>query len=126
MPLVTLTLHTSVPATTRRQWLDAVHNALLAVGVPPDDRFQRVIALDDASFVFDARYPDTARPRGRDFVIVELLWSVGRSIKVKRQFLQHLTSAWTEAGHDPEQMMLVFKETAWENWSFAGGRLPHV
>jgi len=126
MPFVTLTLHESVSAPTRRQWLDAVHDALRSVGVPADDRFQRVIALDDSSFVFDAGYPDAARPRDRRFVIVEVLWSLGRSVKVKRQFLQHLTTAWTEAGHDPEQLMLVFKETAWENWSFAGGRLLHA
>jgi hypothetical protein len=126
MPFVTLTVHESVPVPTRRQWLDAVHDALRSVGVPADDRFQRVITLADADFVFDAGYPDTARPRDRRFVIVEVLWSLGRSVKVKRQFLQHLVTAWTEAGHDPEQLMLVFKETAWENWSFAGGRLLHA
>jgi len=126
MPLVTLTLHESVPAATRGQWLKAVHDALVAVGVPANDRFQRVIALDDASFVFDDGYPDAVRPRDRRFAIVELLWSQGRSVKVKRQFLQHLATSWAKAGHDPEQLMLVFKETAWENWSFAGGRLLHA
>jgi hypothetical protein len=25
-------------------------------------------------------------------------------------------------GLDTEQVMVVFKETAWENWSFGGGR----
>ena len=29
-------------------------------------------------------------------------------------------------GVDPEQVMIVFKETAWENWSFGGGRLLHA
>lgn len=32
----------------------------------------------------------------------------------------------TRAGLDTEQVMLVFKETAWENWSFGGGRLIHT
>jgi phenylpyruvate tautomerase PptA (4-oxalocrotonate tautomerase family) len=126
MPLVTLTVHDSTPAAQRRQLLDAVHNALVAVGVPPADRFQRVIALDGDSFVVDPGYPDAARPRDARFAIVEVLWSVGRSVKIKRQFLQHLGTALVEAGHDPENLMLVFKETAWENWSFAGGRLLHA
>ena len=30
------------------------------------------------------------------------------------------------AGTAPEDVMLVFVETAWENWAFAGGRLLHA
>ena len=29
-------------------------------------------------------------------------------------------------GFDPENVMVVFKETTWENWSFAGGRMLHT
>ena len=51
---------------------------------------------------------------------------VGRSVKVKRQMLAELVRLWEAAGLDAEQLMLVFKETQWENWSFAGGRLLHT
>jgi phenylpyruvate tautomerase PptA (4-oxalocrotonate tautomerase family) len=27
---------------------------------------------------------------------------------------------------DPDDVMVVFVETAWENWAFAGGRLLHA
>jgi len=30
------------------------------------------------------------------------------------------------AGFEPENVMVCFKETAWENWSFAGGRIIHA
>jgi phenylpyruvate tautomerase PptA (4-oxalocrotonate tautomerase family) len=30
------------------------------------------------------------------------------------------------AGLDPENVMVVFKETSWENWAFAGGRILHT
>ena len=125
MPLVTLTVHDTTPAATRRLLLDAVHAALVAVGVPPSDRFQRVVALPPGDLIVDAQYPDT---RGRDerFALVEVLWSVGRSVKLKRQLLQHLVHHLAEAGFDAEQLMLVFLETAWENWSFAGGRQLHA
>jgi hypothetical protein len=129
MPLVTLTLNESTPQPRRRQLLDAVHSALVSVGVPAADRFQRVIALPAESFVFDADYPDpSGAGPGRDarFVIVEVLWSAGRSVKVKKQLLAHLKEALHRIDFDPAQLMLVFKETTWENWSFARGELLHV
>jgi truncated hemoglobin YjbI len=128
MPLVTLTVQQALPSAQRRQWLDAIHHALVAVGVPEADRFQRVLALAPDDLVADPHYPEppgSPHPRDQRFVIAEVLWSVGRSVKVKRQFLQHLHQALQGAGLEPEQLMLVFKETAWENWSFAGARMLH-
>jgi phenylpyruvate tautomerase PptA (4-oxalocrotonate tautomerase family) len=29
-------------------------------------------------------------------------------------------------GLNPENVMLVFKETSWENWAFGGGRIIHA
>lgn len=126
MPLVTLTVRDTMPPPQRRALLDAVHGALVAVGVPPADRFQRVIALDADSLLADTGYPDVQGARGERFAIVEVLWSAGRSVKIKRQFLAHLTETLAAGGYDTEQLMLVFKETTWENWSFAGGRLLHA
>ena len=31
-----------------------------------------------------------------------------------------------EPGLNAENVMVVFKETLWENWSFGGGRLIHT
>ncbi len=129
MPWVTLTVSDRMPQPQRRALLDAVHEALVAVGVPRADRFQRVIALPDEAFVFDSHYPaaDTlSPPRDARFAVAEVLWSVGRSVKIKRQLLQCLHEQLGARDLDPEQLMLVFKETAWENWSFAGTRLLHA
>ena len=127
MPLVTITTRAGKTSSWKRAVLDGVHNALVASGVPEADRFQRVIELGEDEFVFDARYPDAATARTADFVLIELLWSVGRSVKVKRKLLSDLTAALRESpGLDPENVMLVFKETQWENWSFAGGRIIHA
>ena len=30
------------------------------------------------------------------------------------------------AGLNPENVMVCFKETTWENWAFGGGRLVHT
>ena len=127
MPLVTVTLAKSRNREAVAAILDGVQGALVANGVPETDRFQRVLALDDASFRFDARYPDVATARGADFVLIEVLWSVGRSVKVKRKVAADIVAALARApGLDPEQVMIVFVETAWENWAFAGGRLLHA
>lgn len=126
MPLVTLTVRDSTPRDRRRHILDTVHAALVHVGVPADDRFQRVIALDADSLIVDPTYPDVQGRRGGGFALVEVLWSAGRSVKVKRQMLAALAEGLRAVDVDPEQVMLVFKETTWENWSFAGTRLLHA
>lgn len=126
MPLVTVTVRRPKTTAFKTTVLDAVHAALVGVGVPPTDRFQRVLELDADDFRFDAGYPDLAGARGDDFVLVEILWSAGRSVKVKRQFLSTLMASLQAAGLDTEQVMVVFKETTWENWSFGGGRLLHA
>ena len=75
---------------------------------------------------FDATYPDLVAARSDAFIIIEILWSVGRSVKIKRALLADLMTRLAAHGVDPEQVMLCFKETAWENWSFGGGRLLHA
>lgn len=126
MPLVTLTVRKPKPAAWKASVLDSVHAALVSSGVPPTDVFQRVLELEADSFRFDPAYPDLARPRDDDFVLVEILWSAGRSVKVKRKLLQELMGRLVEAGFEPENVMVCFKETSWENWSFGGGRLLHA
>ena len=126
MPLVTLTVRKPKTRAFKTAVLDAVHAALLSSGVPPTDRFQRVLELDADDFRFDPGYPDLATPRDDDFVLIEILWSVGRSVKVRRQLLNTLMTGLAAAGLAPENVMVVFKETAWENWAFGGGRLLHV
>lgn len=126
MPLVTVTVRRPKSSEFKSAVLDAVHAALVSSGVPAADRFQRVLELAAEDFRFDPGYPDTRTPRGDDFVLVEILWSVGRSVKVKRKLLEELMGTLAGAGLDPENVMVVFKETTWENWSFAGGRLLHT
>lgn len=126
MPLVTLTVRQPKTAAFKSTVLDAVHAALLSVGVPETDKFQRVLELNADDFRFDASYPDLASPRTDDFVLVEILWSAGRSVKVKKKLLEALMASLSAAGLNTEHVMVCFKETTWENWSFGGGRLIHV
>jgi phenylpyruvate tautomerase PptA (4-oxalocrotonate tautomerase family) len=94
--------------------------------VPETDRFQRVIELEAEDFCFDSKYPDVKTERNEEFALIEILWSVGRSVKVKKKLLEGLMSSLAHAGIDTENVMVCFKETSWENWAFAGGRLIHT
>jgi phenylpyruvate tautomerase PptA (4-oxalocrotonate tautomerase family) len=127
MPLVTLTVREGKSAQFKSAVLDAVHGALVSSGVPEKDKFQRVLALKAEDFRFDSEYPDLSSPRSEDFVLIEILLSVGRSVKVKKQILAHLMASLSRApGLNPENVMVCFKEILWENWAFGGGRLIHT
>jgi len=127
MPLVTITVSGSRTPAFKDAVLGGVHRALVAAGVPEADRFQRVLELGAENLRFDPGYPDAKTPRGDDFVLIEVLWSVGRSVKVKRKVVADIVQNLArDPGVDPEHIMIVFKETMWENWAFAGGRLLHA
>jgi len=126
MPLVTLTVRKPKSNAFKNTVLDAVHAALVASGVPAADKFQRVIELDAEDFRFDPAYPDLKTPRNDDFALIEILWSVGRSVKVKKQVLEHMMKGLAAGGLSTENVMVCFKETTWENWAFGGGRLIHT
>jgi len=126
MPLITVTVRKPKSREFKAGVLDAVHAALVSSGVPQADKFQRVIELDAEDFRFDPTYPDLKSERTADFVLVEILWSVGRSVKVKKKLLDELMGNLSRLGLNPENVMVCFKETTWENWSFGGGRLLHT
>jgi phenylpyruvate tautomerase PptA (4-oxalocrotonate tautomerase family) len=127
MPLVTVTVAGTRTPAFKDAVLAGIHRALVAAGVPETDRFQRVLELPAENVRYDPSYPDLAAPRGADFVLIEILWSVGRSVKVKRKVVADIVAALArEPGLDPEHVMIAFKETAWENWPFGGGRLLHA
>ena len=126
MPLVTLTVRRPKSAEFKAAVLDAVHAALVSAGVPAADRFQRVLKLTENDFRFDPAYPDLKSPRDADFVLIEILWSVGRSVKVKKKMLAELMESLAHAGLNTENVMVCIKETSWENWAFGGGRLIHT
>jgi phenylpyruvate tautomerase PptA (4-oxalocrotonate tautomerase family) len=127
MPLVTITLHKGRTAQEKRVIADAIHDALVQSGIPQQDRFQRFIELNADDFIYDLTYPSLSEARSEKFIIVEILLSVGRSVKVKKELLKHLISNLEErASISARDVMVVFKETQWENWAFAHGEQLHI
>ncbi|MBS1597331.1 MAG: tautomerase family protein [Bacteroidetes bacterium] len=125
MPLVTFTLLKGQPAALKTKLGQAVHFALENAGVPKADRFQRFLELESENFNYDLHYPDLSESRTTRFVLIEILFSVGRSVKVKQKILSDLLEHLQAAGISSNDIMVSFQETAWENWSFANGHILH-
>jgi phenylpyruvate tautomerase PptA (4-oxalocrotonate tautomerase family) len=127
MPLVTITHAQGTSTADRRIAGDVVNEALTQVGVPPTDRFQRYLDLAPDRLVVDPTYPNLTEPRSNRFVLIEILWSVGRNVKLKKQVAHHIaTELSRRTGIAPRDVFIVFTETAWENWAFASGELLHA
>ncbi|MCF0041577.1 tautomerase family protein [Dyadobacter fanqingshengii] len=126
MPLVTITLVKGRSTPEKHLIADKVHAALVNTGVPGDDRFQRIIELEPENFIYDRNFPDLHQARTPAFILIEIVWSAGRSVKIKRKLLGDLMDGLKAAGQDPNDVMVAFIETAWENWAFANGEQIHI
>lgn len=126
MPLITITAAKGRTPEEKRAIGDAVHQALVSSGVPDADRFQRFFDLEPENFIYNTHYPDLTDGRTQAFTIIEILLSVGRSVKVKRGILEKLIEGLELLHIAPNDVFVCFKETAWENWAFANGKLLHT
>ncbi len=126
MPIVTITVRKKKTAAFKSNVLKSVHAALVASGVNPNDRFHRVLELAADDFRFDKNFPDLQSDRTDDFVLIEILLGVGRSVKVKKQILKDMMEGLTRHGLNPENVMVCFQDVPWENWSAGGGRILHA
>jgi hypothetical protein len=125
MPVVTFTLLKGQPADLKTKLSHAVHLSLENAGIPKAERFQRFLELDKENFIYDLHYPDLKEPRTDRFVLIEILLSVGRSVKIKQKILFDMLEHFQSAGISANDIMVSFQETAWENWSFANGQILH-
>lgn len=126
MPIVTITARGQKPVDFKNAVFDAVQQALLQAGVPKANKFHRFLELAPENFRFDGEFPDARHPRNDDFILIEILWSAGRSVLVKKKVLQTLVEHLQALGIDAENAMVAFQETTWESWACAGGRLTHA
>lgn len=126
MPIVTITALGKKPADFKNAVFDAVQVALLQAGVPKANKFHRFVEMAPDDFRFDSEFPDARRVRDDNFILIEILWSTGRSVLIKKKVLETLMKELRDSGIDPENAMVAFQENAWENWACAGGRLAYA
>jgi 4-oxalocrotonate tautomerase len=120
MPLVRIDLRKGKPETYRAAVSRIVHEALVSVGVPKDDRFQVIAEHDSPNFVFDLNYLDIRRTE--DLVIVQITWNEGRTVEQKKALYKAIADNLAASlSLRPEDVFISLIEVKRENWSFGDG-----
>lgn len=120
MPLVRIDLRKGKDASYRQAVGRAVHDALVGVGVPIDDRFQVITEHEAEGFVFDPSYLGISRTE--DLVIVQITWNEGRTVEQKKALYETIAKGLAKApGVRPEDVFVSLVEVKRENWSFGNG-----
>jgi phenylpyruvate tautomerase PptA (4-oxalocrotonate tautomerase family) len=122
MPLVTISLAQSWSTEDQKLIADGIHEAIVGVGFPQTDRFQKIHRLSQDQFLYDDRHPNLNESRTDKFVLIEIIISFGRSVEFKKNLLTRIIrNLKNKPGITPHDVMVLFVETARENWAFAGG-----
>jgi len=120
MPLVRIDLRKGKDVSYRQAIGSAVHDALVSVGVPADDRFQIITEHEAEGFTFDPSYLGIARTP--DLVIVQITWNEGRTTEQKKALFKTIADGLAKApGVRPEDVFVNLVEVKRENWSFGNG-----
>src|ERR1700746_2068333 len=100
----------------------AIPSASIAAGYPEDDLFQRFLSLGPSDFRVDLYYPALRKPRTDQMLMIEVLVSSGTATNRKQGLVTALVEKLSEAGIDPNDIMVFFLETDRASGSFGGGR----
>jgi phenylpyruvate tautomerase PptA (4-oxalocrotonate tautomerase family) len=117
MPLVRLEIRQGRSAAQKQALLEAAHDALVqALGIPDDDRMQRIVEHARDDFELPPASSD-------DFVLVEVTMFAGRSRQAKRRLYQTLVRNSGELGVAPADVFVVLHEPPLDNWGIRGGQM---
>ena len=120
MPLVRIDLRKGKPTVYREAIGRIVHEALVSVGVPKDDRFQIISEHDATNFVFDPDYLGVRR--SEDLVIIQITWNEGRTLEQKKALYKAIADGLAgKLSLRREDVFINLVEVRRENWSFGNG-----
>ena len=120
MPLVRIDLRKGKDAAYREAISRIVHEALVSVGVPEDDRFQVISEHEPPNFIFDPNYLGVRR--SEDLVMIQITWNEGRTVEQKKALYKSIADG-LAAGLSlrREDVFISLVEVKRENWSFGNG-----
>jgi phenylpyruvate tautomerase PptA (4-oxalocrotonate tautomerase family) len=120
MPLVRIDLRKGKHAGRQQAIGQAVYEAMIAVGVPANDRFQIIAEHDADHFLYDPSYLGIERTE--DLIIIQITWNEGRTIEQKKALYQAIVDGLvTSIGIRPQDVFINLVEVKRENWSFGFG-----
>ena len=125
MPLVRINLRKGKDSAYRQQIGHVVYEALVAVGVPKNDRFQVIDEHEADSFLFDSDY--IGIHRSDELVIIQITWNEGRSMEQKKALYKAVADGLHSAvGLRREDVFINLIEVKKENWSFGNGEAQYA
>ena len=125
MPLVRIDLLRGKDPAYRKEIGRVVYEAMVAVGVPANDRFQVVSEHDADSFLFDPGY--LGIDRSDDLVILQITWNEGRTVDQKKALYKAIVNGLGKApGIRPEDVLINLVEVRKENWSYGKGEAQYA
>jgi 4-oxalocrotonate tautomerase len=120
MPLVRIDLRKGKDATYHEEISRIVHEALVSVGVPKDDRFQLTSEHEPPNLVFDPTYLGIRRTE--DLVMIQITWNEGRTLEQKKALYKAIADGLGgRLGLRREDVFINLVEVKKENWSFGNG-----
>lgn len=104
---------------------EAIYQAMRAVGVPENDRFQIFQEHDASTLVYDPGYLGIAR--SDDFICIQITWNEGRTLEQKKALYAGIADGLHAAvGIRREDVFISLVEVKKENWSFGSGQAQYV
>jgi 4-oxalocrotonate tautomerase len=124
MPLARIDLLKGKDFAYRQEIGRIVYEAMLAVGVPENDRFQVITEHDAGGLVFAQEY--LGIQHSEDLVIIQITWNEGRTAEQKQSFYKTIANGLHAAiGLRREDVIINLVEVKNENWSFGNGILSY-
>jgi 4-oxalocrotonate tautomerase len=125
MPMVRIDLIRGKSEGHRQKIGEAVHQALISIGVPADDRFQVITEHDPANVIYPRAYLDLEHTPG--LVMIQITFNEGRTTAQKQALFKAIAERIHAAtGVRAEDVIVNLVEVKRENWSFGAGVAQYI
>ena len=125
MPLVRIDLREGKPADYRAAIGEVIYDALLSIGVPPNDRFQIITEHPKSGLIFDGGYLGIERSEA--LVMIQITLNEGRSLELKKRLYQSIADQLnSRLSIRREDVFINLVEVKKENWSFGNGEAQYT
>ena len=125
MPLARIDLRKGKSADYLQRVGEAIYQAMRAVGVPENDRFQIFQQHDAGTLIYDPGYLSVDRTD--DFICIQITWNEGRTLEQKKALYAGIADGLHAAvGIRREDVFINLVDETKQTWSFGNGVAQYV